>query len=230
MDEAMELVGDNNVMKAAEGDLEALGGMFLESGGPFRMTPPEAGVYGALARAAIELERAGESLERYTLVASMVTGPSEATGAVWAVASIPLQGPLAAALAVMVEQGVLEKDTKRLKTAMMAGTPGVDSLCAMARELLAGSSLAVAGAYQDMSARLMRRIVSEGSPEHLVRELLALNARVGGVMDGLRRADSCWGIMADAHRETAIALGGNGASVSLAELLERMRELEERSD
>ena len=75
----------------------------------------------------------------------------------------------------------------------------------------------------------MRLMLHEGNSEHRLRELLALNSRVNGIMEGLRRADAAWVVMAAAHREAAETLGGGTVSVSFAELLERMRQLEEPS-
>jgi len=227
--DAVALVEDNAVQKALEGDTEALEDMFLVSGGSFRMTPPGLGVLGAVVRAGEQVEMAGEAMASYTLFAGMVIEPSRATEAVWRVASIPLSGPLSTAAAVMVEQGVLEIDTRRLRTAMLAAAPGVDSLCATVSHSLADVSLAVNSSYQDISARLMRLMLHEGNSEHHLRELLALNSRVNGIMEGLRRADAAWVVMAAAHREAAETLGGKAVSVSFTELLERMRQLEERS-
>jgi len=223
---AVALVDDNSVQKACEGDIEALEGMLLVQSGTHGLAPGDRGLPGAVSEAGRSTADAAYSLSRYTSLLSMLTEPSGATRAIWNIASMPLSGPLAAAAAVLAEQGVLERDTERLRQAMRSAAPGVDSLCATASSALGNISLAVMAAYQDMSARLLRRIVATGNPEAQVRELLALNSRATAILCGLEKARAAWTALGAAHRETASALGSGALSVSLMELLERMGEFE----
>lgn len=226
VDGAVALVDDNSVEKACEGDIEALEGMLLVQSDSHGLVPGDRGLPGAVALAGRRTGEAAGSLGRYTGLFSMLIEPSGATRAVWSIASIPLSGPLASAAAVLVEQGILERDTEHLRQAMLGAAPGVDSLCATASSALGDISLAVRAAYQDMSARLIRRIVATGNPEAQVRELLALNSRTTAILSGLEKARAAWTAMAAAHRETASALGSGALSVSLIELAERMGEFE----
>ncbi len=226
---AVAMVDDNSVQKACEGDIEALEGMLLVQSDTHGLIKGDRGLPGAVAEAGRLTADASSSLGRYTGLLSMLTGPSGATEAIWNIASIPLSGPLASAAAVLVEQGVLERDTEHLRHAMLGAVPGVDSLCATASSALGDISLAVGAAYQDMSARLVRRIVATGNPEAQVRELLALNSRTTAIISGLEKARAAWTALAAAHRETAAALGSGALSVSLIELAERMGEFEQGS-
>lgn len=227
---AMALVDDNSVEKACEGDIEALEGMLLVQSDTHALIPGDRGLPGAVAGAGRRTGEAANSLGRYTGLLSMLTAPSASTEAIWNIASIPLSGPLASAAAVLVEQGVLERDTEHLREAMLGAAPGVDSLCETVSSALGNISQAVRAAYQDMSARLVRRIVATGNPEAQVRELLALNSRTTEILSGLEKAGAAWTALPAAHRETAAALGSGALSVSLIELAERMREFEHRSD
>lgn len=227
---ASALVDDNSVQKACEGDIEALEGMLLVQSGSHGLIPDDRGLPGAVAGAGRLTCEAAASMCRYTSFLSMLVEPSGVTTAVWNTASIPFSGPLASAAAVLVEQGVLERDTGHLRLAMLGAAPVVDSLCFSASSALGDISLAARAAYQDMSGRLVRRILSAGYPESLVRELLALNARTTGILDGLEKAREAWASLASAHRETASALGSGALSVSLVELAERMEEFEHGSD
>ncbi|MFO7626328.1 MAG: hypothetical protein R6V62_03615 [Candidatus Fermentibacteraceae bacterium] len=226
---AVALVDDNSVQKACEGDIEALEGMLLVQSDSHGLIPADRGLPGAVAGAGHLTCDAAGSLGRYTGLLSMLTEPSGATEAIWSIASIPLSGPLASAATVLVEQGVLELDTEHLRQAMLGAAPGVDSLCAAASSSLGDIALAVRAAYQDMSARLVRRIVATGNPEAQVRELLALNSRTTAIIGGLEKARAAWTALAEAHRETAAVLGSGALSVSLIELAERMEEFEHGS-
>ncbi len=113
---------------------------------------------------------------------------------------------------------------------MLGAAPGVDSLCVAASSALGDISLAVGAAYQDMSARLVRRIVTMGNPEAQVRELLALNSRTTAIIAGLEKARAAWTALAAAHRETAAVLGTEALSVGLIEFAERMGEFEHGTD
>jgi len=227
---AVALVDDNSVQKACEGDIEALEGMLLVQSDSHGLIPADRGLPGAVAGAGRLACDAAGSLCRYTGLLSIITRPSGATKAFWGIASIPLSGPLASAAAVLVEQGVLECDTEHLRQAMLGAAPGVDSLCAAASSALGDISLAVRAAYQDMSARLVRRIVTMGNPEAQVRELLALNSRTTAIIAGLEKARAAWTALAAAHRETAAVLGTEALSVGLIEFAERMGEFEHGSD
>jgi hypothetical protein len=226
---AVAMVDDNNVQKACEGDIEALGGMLLVQSDAHGLVQGGSGLPGAVAAAGRLTSDAAGSLGRYTGLIRLITEPSGATKAIWNIASVPLSGPLASAAAVLVEQGVLERDTEHLRRAMLGAAPGVDSLCMAASSALGNISLSVRAAYQDMSARLVRRIVAAGNPEALVRELLALNARTTAVLGDLEKARASWTALGAAHRETASALGSGALPVSLIELAERMGEFEHGS-
>lgn len=226
---AVALVDDNSVQKACEGDIEALEGMLLVRSGTHGLASGDHGLPGAVSEAGRRTADAAYSLGRYTSLLRMLTEPSGATKAIWNIASMPLSGPLAAAAAVLAEQGVLERDTEHLRQAMRSAVPGVDSLCATASSALGNISLAVSAAYHDMSARLLRRIVAAGNPEAQVRELLALNSRTTAILNGLEKARAAWTALGAAHSETASALGSGALSVSLIELAERMGEFEHGS-
>lgn len=226
---AASLVCDNGVQKACEGDLQALGGMLLVQSGPYGLLPDDSGMYGTVAEACRLICEAASSLARYTGLLGGLIEPSGATGAFLRTASIPLSGPLASAATVLLEQGVLERDTDHLRRAMLGAAPAVDSLCLSVSSALGDISLAVGASYQDMSTRLVRRIVSAGYPEALVRELLALNERTAAILNTLGKAGESWEILAAAHLETASALGSGAFSVTLLELAERMEEFEQGS-
>lgn len=226
---AVAMVDDNSVQKACEGDIEALEGMLLVQSDAHGLVPGGSGLPGAVAAAGRLTSDAAGSLGRYTGLICLITEPSGATKAIWSIASVPLSGPLASAAAVLLEQGVLERDTEHLRRAMLGAAPGVDSLCMAASSALGNISLSVRAAYQDISARLVRRIVAAGNPEALVRELLALNARTTAVLGDLEKARAAWTALAAAHSETASALGSGALPVSLIELAERMGEFEHGS-
>jgi hypothetical protein len=221
LESALLFTRKNLVEAISEGNSELLDDLVLEREDVFTLAGDSATMQAALSRALRDVKQTTSTIGVYTMLLAELT---DSTGLAFSIidAGEPYIGVFATATAVLIEQGRIEHDSRRMHQAMQTAVPAVESIATAMAELTIASANAVQAAYADMAARRQRAMAFSGATPAAVQELIALNTEAALLLEKMRTLRDSWLLVPVIHSELMNSLIDVTASSTLRVLTERM--------
>ncbi len=221
------LLAELNLIEAiADGNTQLLQYSLLQREGPFTLKTDSLLITSSLAAAEIDFNDAGHAIADYSMLLDEITRPGSSLFQIFPTASANTS-LLAAAIAVLVEQGKGEHDAETISTAMLAAAPSMESISLSMTELTEAVANTVQASYADMAARRQMNITMQNNSLENVEELFILNRQATTLLRKLKLLHESWQNIPAVHEELRSSLSEASVSVTLRVLAERMNEIRE---
>ncbi len=221
------LLAELNIAEAiTEGNAQLLEASILQREDPFTLKTDSLLITSGLAAAENELNDAGHAIADYSMLLDEITRPGTTLFQLTP-SALPNTSLLAAAIAVLVEQGKVEHDAEIISTAMLAAAPSMESISLSMAELTQAVANTVQASYADMAARRQMNIIMQNNSLENVEELFILNRQATTLLGKLELLHESWQNIPAVHEELRSSLSEATVSVTLRVLAERMNEIRE---
>ena len=225
--ESARLLAELNISEAiADGNTELLEYYILQREGPFTLKTDSLSLTSGLIDAENDLANTGHAIADYSILLDEISR-SESTLFQLIPTSSPNTSLLAAAIAVLVEQGKTEHDAEIISTSMLAAAPAMESISFSMAELTQAVANTVQASYADMVARRQMNIIMQNNSLENIEEIFTLNRQATSLLGKLELLNESWKSIPAVHEELRSSLFEASVSVSLRVLAERMNEIRE---